>query len=189
MPEPPAGEPKTEQSLRNAVAGSARNRLSRSDGACAVLLRPYDQAKKDGDRVYALIDACVTGPSGASKAIAGDTQAVVRVCGEALRMSGADPATIGYLEVAGEALEESGPELIQGLTLAYSTGREELTCALGSLQANLSRSSQASALAGLVKTALCLYHRYIPAMPGWGGLVVSELRRVARLRDINRRGG
>lgn len=169
MSEPVVDKEQAEQPLGNSVAGPLRNRLSPGDGACAVLLRRYDQAKKDGDRVYALIEAFATGPAGATKPIPGYTEGVVQVCGEAFRMSGLDPAKIGYLEMAGESPEESGPELIRGLTLAYSTGREALTCALGSLQANLSRSSQASALASLVKASLCLYHRYIPAMPGWGG--------------------
>ncbi len=169
MSEPVVGEEQTEQPLGNSVARPLRTRLSPGDGGCAVLLRRYDQAKKDGDRVYALLDAFAKGPTEAPKPIPGDAEAVVQVCGEAFRMSGVEPATIGYIEVVGEGPEESGPELIKGLTLAYSTGREELTCALGSLQANLSHSSPASGLGSLVKTALCLYHRYIPALPGWGG--------------------
>jgi acyl transferase domain-containing protein len=39
--------------------------------------------------------------------------------------------------------------------------------ALGSVKANIGNTFAASGMAGLIKTALCVYHRFIPGIPNW----------------------
>jgi len=41
--------------------------------------------------------------------------------------------------------------------------------ALGSIKANIGNTYAASGIAGLIKTALCLHHRFIPGIPNWKG--------------------
>jgi PfaB family protein len=145
------------------------NRLAVGEGACAVVLRRYDEAKHDQDRIYARIESLATKHIDLGENGSGGTQEVARLCREAFRISGVDPGGIGYLELSGGWCEGSDPEGIEGLAQAYGTDREALTCAIGSIQANLGPSSRAAGLASLIKTALCLYHRYIPVTPGWTG--------------------
>ncbi len=45
-----------------------------------------------------------------------------------------------------------------------------LHCAIGSVKANIGNTFVASGIASLIKTALCLYYRYIPATPNWSGV-------------------
>jgi len=58
------------------------------------------------------------------------------------------------------------PALADGV-LPASAPAPEPTCALGSVSTNL--GNDAPALAALARTALCLYHRVIPATPDWRG--------------------
>ena len=60
------------------------------------------------------------------------------------------------------------------LTQAYRATDPELTCALGSVKANIGHTFGASGMASLIKTALCLYHRYIPAVPNWSAPKLPE---------------
>jgi len=39
--------------------------------------------------------------------------------------------------------------------------------ALGTVKANIGHTFAASGMAGLIKTALCIYHRFIPGIPNW----------------------
>ena len=147
--------------LRSADNGS-RNSLSVGEGAGAVLLRSIDQARQDKDRIYAIIDAIYLNPN--PKGISdGLCKEVADACRSALDMASVKPGDIGYLEVLGKGIEEDPTEM-KGLAEAYSR-EEELTCALGCVKANLRNTSPASAIASLIKTALCLYNGYIPATP------------------------
>ena len=117
-------------------------------GAGAVVL-----ARADGDaarRVYATIDALALGRA----------EDVPALCRQALAAAGVTPEQVGYLEVSGLVPEDAVE--IAGVLDAYRTPSADLTCALGSAGA-------VSGMARLVKTALCLYRRYLPAMPGWRG--------------------
>ncbi|HNT74673.1 MAG TPA: PfaB family protein [Anaerolineae bacterium] len=58
------------------------------------------------------------------------------------------------------------PGLTEGVLPAAGSAPEP-TCALGSVATNL--GDAAPALAALARTALCLYHRVIPATPDWRG--------------------
>lgn len=74
-------------------------------------------------------------------------------------------ATIGYQElVANGNMEEEQQEEKQLLdtTLLPTTAR-----ALGSIKTTIGHTGAASGIAALIKTALCVYHQFIPAIPNW----------------------
>ncbi len=58
------------------------------------------------------------------------------------------------------------PDLVDGLLPATDPAPDPI-CALGSVRTNL--GEDAPSLASLARTALCLYHRVIPATPDWRG--------------------
>jgi len=131
------------------------------------LLKRIDQAEKDEDRVFATIDAIVTGTSRLQDEEAPLNEEVTRACTTALHLAGVGPAEIAYIEASGVAVEEQDADELEGLVQAYRSKVGGLTCALGNVEANIGDCSAASGLARIIKAALCLYHRYIPAIPGW----------------------
>lgn len=138
-------------------------------GAAAILLKRIDQAEEDEDRVFATIDAICSESGRGRDEKAPLTDQVTRVCTTALDHAGVGPAAIAYIETSGVGVEDQDPGEIKGLGKAYRSDGEGLTCALGNVQANIGDCSAASGLARIIKAALCVYHRYIPALPGWTG--------------------
>lgn len=68
-----------------------------------------------------------------------------------------------YCELAATGIpEQDRQELTQILAI-----KKDTPTALGSVKANIGHTFAASGIAALVKTALCLHHRFIPAIPNW----------------------
>ncbi|BAZ52850.1 beta-ketoacyl synthase [Nostoc sp. NIES-4103] len=133
------------------------------EGAAAVVLKLYDKAKQDSDRIYAVIDALSLCKDNSIS----NSQAVTQACQTAFNSAGIKPTDIGYLEVFGSGVQQQDKSEIEGLLAAYWTCEQNLTCAIGSVKANVGHTYAASGIVSLIKTALCLYHRYIPAVPQW----------------------
>ncbi|WP_218081135.1 PfaB family protein [Anthocerotibacter panamensis] len=125
------------------------------EGAAAVVLKRPADARQANKRIYAVIDAIAA----MSEPTDHPEEEAALACRHALAEAGVDPSWIGYIETCGR-LHTGG----LGLAQVYQT-RPGLTCALGSVQANIGYTHAAAGLAGLVKTALCLYHRYLVAGP------------------------
>jgi len=140
------------------------------EGAGAVVLRRLDAARESNDRIYAVIDALSFVQENVDLLSA---QAIGRTCQRAFDGAGVKPDDIGYLEVHASGIGQEDKAEISGLIQAYlseNSGTEEkLSCAIGSVKANIGHTFAASGMASLIKTALCLHQRFIPATPGWSG--------------------
>ncbi|MBD2387200.1 PfaB family protein [Cylindrospermum sp. FACHB-282] len=132
------------------------------EGAAAVVLKLHDTAKQDQNRIYAVIDAL-----GLVENSQLHPKAVTQACQVAFNLADIKPDDIGYLEVFASGVQQQDQAEIQGLIEAYRVAETNLRCALGSVKANIGHTYAASGIVSLVKTALCLYHRYIPAVPQW----------------------
>lgn len=179
--------------LRNQVAqvGTAHATLSLDEkaqgamvgeGAGAVVLKRLEVAQADSDRIYSVVDALefakLPQPSGANRVMdpsAGNV--IAQACTAAYGQAKIATDEIGYLEVCGSGVPQADSAEIAGITQAYTQAHPahggsasdapDLSCALGSATANIGYTGVAAAMASLIKTSLCLYHRYIPAVPNW----------------------
>ncbi|HIK04313.1 MAG TPA: type I polyketide synthase [Trichormus sp. M33_DOE_039] len=131
------------------------------EGAGVVVLKRHDQALLNGDRIYAVIDAISIGQSH-SNLDAG--------CQQALQTAGIPADQVNYVEVCASGIPQEDEAEIAGLIKAYPSVGNGLHCAIGSVKANIGHTFVASGIASLIKTALCLYYRYIPATPSWSGV-------------------
>lgn len=145
------------------------------EGAGAVVLKRIERARKDRDRIYAVIDAVSLSQNNTDAANSPNPQLVKQACEDAFAKAEIEPGEIGYLEVFGSGVESEDRVEIQGLLKAYQNSSTELNCALGSVKANIGHTHAASGMASLIKTALCLYHEYIPATPQWTAPKQPEL--------------
>ncbi|MBC6435612.1 PfaB family protein [Nostoc sp. HG1] len=133
------------------------------EGAGAIVLKRYEKAKHDRDRIYAVIDTV----SNLSESSTNPAESVKQSCHKAFAKAGVSPADIGYLEVFASGDEQQDEAEILGLIQAYQVPNSELSCAIGSVKTNIGHTYIASGIASLIKTALCLHNRYIPATPQW----------------------
>lgn len=130
------------------------------EGAGAIVLKSHEVAREDGDRIYVTVDAVELTQSMSS------LEAIAQSCQQAFYAAGVKPDEIGYLEVSAAGNDQEDNTELSGLTQAYR-GQSNLSCAIGSVKANVGDMGAVCDLAGVIKTALCLYHRYIPAVPQW----------------------
>ncbi|MBF2008961.1 MAG: type I polyketide synthase [Chlorogloeopsis fritschii C42_A2020_084] len=136
------------------------------EGAGTVVLKRLDTVQQEQKRIYAAIDAIsFVQKSANSEKVKADT--VAQVCQKAFTAAGVKPNDVNYIEVFGGGVQLQDECEIQGLIQAYQSAGDDLKCAIGSVKANIGHTYTAAGIAGLIKTALCLYHRYIPGVPQW----------------------
>ncbi|MEA5503213.1 type I polyketide synthase [Halotia wernerae UHCC 0503] len=135
------------------------------EGAGAVVLKRHHTAKENSDRIYAVVDAVSFG----------QVSATSEVCNQAFQIAGIQPTQVKYLEVCGSGVPQEDEAEITGLVQAYPAVGNDLYCAIGSVKANIGHTHVASGMASLIKTALCLYHKYIPGTPNWSGVKTPQI--------------
>lgn len=157
--------------------------LQAGSGAGAVVWMPLETAASSGQRIYAVIRSLASRASTKSSPLEGDAvvppalEDLKACCREALENAGVSSDEIGYLEAFACGLDAVDGIEIAGLVQTYRGPMQSLGTALGSAQANTGFLGPAAGLAGLVRAALCLYHREIPGAPGWSGPKLPALWR------------
>ncbi|MBD2203727.1 PfaB family protein [Calothrix sp. FACHB-1219] len=131
--------------------------------AGAIIIKDYRVAQQDGDRIYAVLQSFTR----IADNFYPSSTAIQQSCQQALQQAKIHPSDIGYIEVSNEDIEgENSPEFL-GLINAYAAAKHDLTCAVGSVKANLGDLGIAAGVISLIKTALCIYNRYLPPYPQW----------------------
>lgn len=136
-----------------------------SNGVGLVVLKRLQDALQDGDQIYAVIKGAAVNNDGAERAsfAAPGVNGQSEVIAMAQALAGIDPETISYVEAHGTATALGDPIEIAALTQAFRLGTDQVGfCALGSVKTNIGHLDAASGVAGLIKTALALYHRQLP---------------------------
>ncbi|MDX2181999.1 MAG: beta-ketoacyl synthase N-terminal-like domain-containing protein [Bryobacteraceae bacterium] len=136
-----------------------------SEGVGILILKRLADAERDGDRIYAVVKGTGSASDGKAKGILsprveGEELAVRR----GLEMAGVAPETVGLIEGHGTGTAVGDGMEIETLTRVFGSapgGRK--TTALGSVKSNIGHAMPAAGAAGLIKTALALYHRVLPA--------------------------
>ncbi|MGB7440474.1 MAG: beta-ketoacyl synthase N-terminal-like domain-containing protein [Coleofasciculaceae cyanobacterium] len=147
------------------------------EGAGAVVIKALETAKQDKNRIYAAIDAIslVQAEGASSFPSQPQPEAVAQACQEAYQLAGIESKEINYLEVFGSGISWQDEAEIKGLIQAYRNADPDLSCAIGSVKSNIGHTYVASGMASLIKTALCLFHRYIPPVPQWSAPKMPEV--------------
>jgi acyl transferase domain-containing protein len=130
------------------------------EGLGMIVLKRRADAERDGNRIKGV-------------GIASDGRALhvmaPRVEGEELalkrayEMAGISPNSVGLIEAHGTATPVGDVVELQALGRVFGERRGSLpSCALGSVKSMIGHTMPAAGIAGLIKTALALYHKVLP---------------------------
>ncbi len=134
------------------------------EGLGVVVLRRLSDARRDGDRIVAVIRSIGTSSDGRGNAVyapsaAGQTKALR----DAYKIAGVSPGSIELVEAHGTGTEVGDAVEIRALAEVYRQDRPQGTwCALGSVKSMIGHTKAAAGVAGLIKTALALRHKVLP---------------------------
>jgi amino acid adenylation domain-containing protein len=149
---------------RCAPFSSKADGIIATQGVGAVLLKPLSQAQLDGDKIYALIKGSAVNNDGAIKVgyVAPSSESQARVIRSAIDDAQVTPESITYIEAHGTGTKLGDPIEINGLSKVFSQSQTQ-SIRIGSVKGNIGHTIAASGVAGLMKTALSLHERVIPA--------------------------
>ncbi|MFE3934951.1 type I polyketide synthase, partial [Streptomyces goshikiensis] len=140
---------------------AAADGFVRGEGCGAVVLKRLTDARRDGDRILALVRGSAVNQDGRSDGLAAPSstaqQALYRT---ALTQAGVEPGQISLIEAHGTGTPVGDPAEFNSLAAVYGNGLAP--CALGSVKTNLGHLEPAAGITGLIKTVLCLQQGVIP---------------------------
>ena len=140
----------------------------RSEGGGIFLLKDYETALSDGDRILALVRNTTVNTDGKKSGLTmPNPEAQATLLSEAYTTAGIAPDDISYIEAHGTGTTVGDP--IETLALGESLGqkrRPDNPLPIGSIKSNMGHLEAASGVAGLVKALHVLRHRQIPATIG-----------------------
>ncbi|MFC1403071.1 MULTISPECIES: type I polyketide synthase [Streptacidiphilus] len=142
----------------------------RGEGAGALLLKRLEDARRDGDRVLAVIRGSAVNNDGqATRMTAPSAEMQRRLFRQAVDLAGIDPGDAGLVEAHGPGTSVGDPIEYSSIHAVYGrTGRGG--CALGSLKTNIGHTEPVSGVAGVIKAVESLRRGLVPPnrnFTGW----------------------
>ncbi|MBF6213588.1 SDR family NAD(P)-dependent oxidoreductase [Nocardia puris] len=132
---------------------------TRSDGCGVIVLQRTEDAQREGNRIYAEILGAAVGSDGRSNGLyAPNGRAQSRTVLDAWSRAGLEPGAAGYLECHGTGTSLGDAVEVGALA---SVLPEDSGVWIGSVKSNLGHLEAAAGVAGLIKTALSVYHGVI----------------------------
>ncbi|MEU4535912.1 beta-ketoacyl synthase N-terminal-like domain-containing protein [Streptosporangium sp. NPDC023825] len=136
----------------------------RGEGCGVVVLKRLSDARRDGDRILALVVGSAVNQDGHTNGImapCGEAQEHVMV--RACRQAGVEPSTVDYVEAHGTGTRLGDPLEAGALSSVYGTGRPPGDpCLIGSVKSNIGHLEGAAGIAGVIKAVLTLHRGEIP---------------------------
>lgn len=135
------------------------------EGVGAVILKPLQQALRDGDNIQAVIKGSAINQDGQSLSLTAPNPAaqteVIKAAWEAAQIN---PETVSYIEAHGTGTKLGDPIEIEGISKAFAafTDKKQF-CAVASVKSNIGHLDEAAGIFGLIKTVLALKNKALPA--------------------------
>jgi acyl transferase domain-containing protein len=137
----------------------------RGEGAGVVILKPLSAALADGDPIYAVIRGSAVNNDGRSSGllVAPGQGGQEEVFQAALDQAGVSAAELDYVEAHGTGTPRGDPVELSAIGEVLRRAPREQACLVGSVKTNIGHTEAAAGVAGVIKVALSLQHRTIPA--------------------------
>src|SRR6266545_1592443 len=133
------------------------------EGVGAVLLKPLEDALRDGDQVYAVIKSSAANHGGKTNGYTvPNPNAQADLILDALKKANIDPKTLSYVETHGTGTSLGDPIEITGLMKAFEGfAVEKQFCPIGSVKSNIGHLESAAGIAALTKALLQIKHEQL----------------------------
>ena len=149
---------------RCATFDHAADGYVRSEGCGAVVLKPAADALRDGDTIWAVIRGSAVNQDGAGNGLtAPNGTAQEGVIQAALADAGVGSDEIQLIEAHGTGTVLGDAVELGSLARVFGGEGRRKPLWLGSVKTNIGHLEAAAGIAGLIKTALALHHRQVPA--------------------------
>ncbi len=134
------------------------------EGIGMVVLKRLDDALEDNDKIYAVVKGIGTSSDGRSQSIyAPRKEGQEKALNRAYSSAGVTPDTIGLVEAHGTGTKVGDGVEISALKEVFKdVNPKSHQVAIGSIKSQIGHTKAAAGIAGVIKTALALYHKVIP---------------------------
>jgi len=134
------------------------------EGLGVLTLKRLDDARRDGDRIYAVIRGVGSSSDGKGNAVyAPSASGQIKCLNRAYEAAGVSPSTVELVEAHGTGTKVGDAVELSALASVYRSARTEGSwCALGSVKSQIGHTKAAAGVAGLIKAALALHHKVLP---------------------------
>lgn len=145
------------------------------EGCVVLMLKRLSDARRDGDRVLAVLRGTAANQDGHTVNIVTPSQAAqVEAYRSALAAAGVDARTVGMVEAHGPGTPVGDPIEYASLAEVYGL---DAPCALASVKTNFGHTQSAAGALGLMKAVLAVRHGVIPRNLHFTGLP-DEMARI-----------
>ena len=152
------------------ATGLCRSFDASADGIClgegvgVVVLKRLSDARRDGDRVYAVIEGIAGSSDGKGLGLtAPRKEGQKRALERAYWQAGVLPGTVGLIEAHGTGTVVGDRTELQTLTEIFNAGGAlPHSAGLGSVKSQIGHTKCAAGIAGFIKVAKALHHRVLP---------------------------
>jgi acyl transferase domain-containing protein/acyl carrier protein len=137
--------------------------FGRGEGCGVVVLKRFSHARRDGDRILAVIRGSAINQDGRTNGLTAPSGlAQQRLLRRALEEAKVSPSDIGYFEAHGTGTALGDPIEVEAIAGVLGGEQRRVPCVLGSVKANIGHLEGAAGIAGLIKTVLAIRNGYFP---------------------------
>jgi len=136
-----------------------------SEGLGMVALKRLEDAERDGDRIYAVINGVGSSSDGRAKSVyAPVPEGQAKALRRAYAQLDFGPEQVELVEAHGTGTKAGDAAEFKGLATAFTeAGREDAQwCALGSVKSQIGHAKAAAGAAGIFKAVMALHHKVLP---------------------------
>jgi acyl transferase domain-containing protein/3-hydroxymyristoyl/3-hydroxydecanoyl-(acyl carrier protein) dehydratase/NAD(P)-dependent dehydrogenase (short-subunit alcohol dehydrogenase family) len=133
------------------------------EGVGMLVLKRLEDAKRDKDRIYAVLKSMGTSSDGKTSGIyAPHAPGQLRALCAAYKEAGVSPDTMELIEAHGTGTRVGDKIELTALKQLMATTDTLPHCALGSVKSMIGHTKAAAGVAGIIKAVLSLHHKVIP---------------------------
>lgn len=149
---------------RCATFDSEADGIALGEGVAILVLKRYEDAMRDGDRIYSVIKGVGGSSDGKALGLTAPRKiGQVRALERAYTQAGISPASVGLIEAHGTGTVVGDRTELSALTNLFSrSGAIPAQTHLGSVKTQIGHTKCAAGLAGLIKASLAVYHGVKP---------------------------